>query len=79
VYYCDGLYLCYKESTDGGANWGSEQNVYTTGSNTLVNVSKSAVNSKIDYMWLNGTSPIYHDYYSAAPPPALDQILIQVI
>jgi len=62
VYHCKDFLLSYQESTDGGVTFGTEQSVWATGTNSRVNVSKKAVGSKIDYVWLNDLPARYHSY-----------------
>jgi hypothetical protein len=69
VYYCDGNALLYKESTDGGVSWSSEQTDYSTGVNAYPNLAKTVVNGRVDFVWMNGTADpytIFHEFYEAA-------------
>jgi hypothetical protein len=69
VYYLRGTSpnrsLYYRESTDSGSTWGSEQTVYSTGDNSYPNVSRTTVNGKIDYVWTNNAPAVYHNYCTA--------------
>jgi len=65
IYYTKNSILYYKESSDGGASFGSAQAVYAIGTNRFPNVSKYTVEGVIDFLWRNGTEDpftIYHQF-----------------